>query len=305
MDAATLDSALRGRSLAKTMGGDLPEAGGVKRDWLVYHVCLALAAGKPAPCAGADAIAAKGGRYTGPVRSALSNRTNCEIAYQQTRVVAAWMRRDPRFMDACLDAAPHLGDFRDGAAVEALCAAWRDDAGGAHDAVLSALAAGLRVSPGREYLRGVVQELFPEPKTCTALGEDYLAVTCGELSDYRAAVAAGAGRCRGGICRVLAGAGPEACRDYTKSFMRAACAQGYASDFNAVQRRDFEELAAAAEKVLVGLDSAAGSKVELEQVGIRLDRLFALRARIDEASALYAPLSAPSAGASPDGKRSP
>jgi len=300
---------LRGRRLAATLGGNLPEAGGAKRDWQVYHICRALAASDPAICADADAIASSGGEYSGAAPLAATYRVNCEVAYQQTRAVAASVRRDPRFPDICRDALPHLAPFKDAAAVDAVCRAWSEDKGGGHEPLLAAMAAGLTRAMGREYLLGAARELTADPAYCPKLSNDYMAAVCRELDDFRrASAAADASRCRGGVCRVLMGGGAASCDDYSRGFMRVACAKSYAAAFTADSREAFARLSGEAERTLAGLDAGASGPVELEQVGVRLDRLYALRARMDKASAAYAPLAAtpatPGAAGSPP-RRSP
>lgn len=300
---------LRARRLATVLGGNLPEDGGAKRDWQVYHICRALAASDPAICVDADAIASSGGEYTGAAPLAATYRVNCEVAYQQSRAVAANVRRDPRFPEICRDALPHLAPFKDAAALDAVCRAWSEDKGGGHEPLLAAMGAGLTRAMGPEYLLGAARELTADPAYCPKLGNDYMAAVCRELDDFRRATAAAdARRCRGGVCRVLMGGGAASCDDYSRSFMRVACAKSYAASFTADSRTAFTRLSDEAERTLAGLDAGASGPVELEQVGARLDRLYALRARMDKASAAYAPLAATPAApgsAVPPSKGSP
>lgn len=305
--AGDLASDLRGGKLAKLLGGTLPEENGAQRDWQVYHVCRALAASDPGPCVDAGAIAAPGVDYIGASKKPVTYRENCEIAYYQTRAEVAAIRKDPRFMDVCREALPHLAPFKDDAAVAALCIAWRDDAGGSREGMVAALQAGLARPMSREYAVDAVREISADPSYCGKVSDDYLVETCRETASFRLALAASdAGKCRGGLCRALMGQGAAACDPYAKTFLRVACTQDYANDYARDVRKRFEDIAGKAESDLTALDAGASGPRELAEIGSRLDRLYDLRARLDRAAAAYAPLAAHAAAAPAEGeKRSP
>jgi hypothetical protein len=286
-----LSDDLRSGRLAKELGGDLPEDG-AKLDWQVYHMCLALATGDAGACAQADAISAQKGVALGGRSEAATYSDNCAVYYHQTRAVAARVRGDAKASQVCEDALPHLADFKDAASVTAVCRAWQADRGGGdHEPMLAAMSAGLRRPPKREYLLTAVREMLADPEYCPKMPNDYEAAACRALDEYRRALAGGA-KCSSGLCRALSGDGPAACEPYSRTFLRAACLNGYAGAYAADSQKAFEGLADKVQKALDQLDAAAQAPQERAAVAARYERFYGQRERLDRAYAAYAPASA-------------
>lgn len=299
---SALAADLRGRRLNKELGGDLPDDGsGAKRDWQVYHICRALAAGSGAPCSDADAIAATKGSYAGAKTITATYAHNCEVAYHQTRTIAARLRGDARRLDLCREDLPYLADFKTPADADAVCRALDADRGAPHEALLAAMEKGLSRPLDRPYLLDAIGEMLADPARCAKVSNAYFAATCRALDEYRGVVS-GKAKCATGLCRVLAGEGEAACAEYSRSLLKPACAGAYAASYAAAARTDFDALSARAQAALDRLDAGAVGAAELALVGARFDRLYAQRSRFDKAAAAYAPAAA---APPPPPKRSP
>lgn len=307
---------MRNGRYSKQTGDDLvdhdathKEDAGPKLEWQLYYLCQAVAAKNAGACAEADFIKPKtlhkdvnykdglqdpGAMSTEAalaMQASQSYQGKCANAYAQVRAVSAFLSRAPDFLEVCRESIPKLAELRSPAAAEPMCRAWRDYNGSA-EPFLQAIQTGVAHPLKREYALGVIREMTAAPGACAGVEHAYFKRVCGEMEDYKRALAARTpGACRGGICKVLMGEGLLSCEGYAKSFRTSACDLAYRDSFLTSREGTFKSYADQIEKTLASSDAGIGNARALKEFNARLDRLYDLRARFDAAAEEISPKS--------------
>ncbi len=293
------------KKTSKEIGEEIPDPDGkTKVEWEFYNVCNALSAKSPAACselgevvrqeqdkslnAYTKGVAGGGGSSYAAYNTA---KDKCNASYLFMRAKVAAVSRDPNFIAACKDTAPGMPPMKSPASVDAICAAWQNSSSGSLDALSAAIANGVKTPLKPEYVREVAREMVSDPAWCAASDQDDAKLGCMELNDYRAALAKkDAKTCKGGLCRMLMGAGAASCEPYAQKVKKQVCARYYRTKFSEDRGPLIEERLKIAEALITGAAGKVGGLKEAQAFTERLDRVYTLRDRLNAATLVLTPL---------------
>jgi hypothetical protein len=301
---------MREKKNAKITGDDIrdEDGKGPKLDWQFFYLCRAVATNSPESCAEADSITPKTLKRGTNYREGLQNPNamtedqalamqssssyagKCRFYYYQSRLTQAYISKDPKFMQICDAAAPHLASIPSPQAADPVCRAMRAYTGDP-EAFVRALNGAVSQPFKREYALGVLDEMTAKPGACAKISRPYSHRLCEETSAYRSALAAKKSAVCGrrGLCRVLMGEPKFACELYLRDVKKEACGLVYSKSFLETRAASFKTLTDQIQTYLGGSGAGLGDVKDLKAFNARLDRLFQLRRRFQQASDAIAP----------------
>lgn len=290
----------------KLQGGEIENLsqGAGRAESRLYFVCQAVAGRSPKACDDAGLFQPKDGKGASsqprqgapgaPGVNYSSYQGSCVAFFHSVRTRAAYLSRDPQFLSYCREAAPYAAPFRDGAAVEMACKAYQGNAGDPR--ALAAMLPGALSRPvPPEFALQASREMLVDPTVCASVQDDMDRALCGELADYRKALAGRSIKaCRGGLCQMLMGAGAGACESYAAGLKKVACTRRYGGDYAGDRQRLLEQQLGLVEKLLAGGELTAVDLRTAKAFTARLDKLYELRDRSTRALDAVAPKRLPS-----------
>ena len=280
----------------KELGANIPDSGATH--WEFGLVCRALAAKSVEPCAEASDVVryADGAGSTTKKDKPLSNggrvelstqKDKCIASYQLMRAKIAYVAHDPNFMALCRDTAQAIPPAKSPAAMDAICTAWKNTTQDT-SALVSAIVSGMRTPLKPEFARETAGEIISDPAMCAGGNRDQ-SLECNEVNDYRSALGKKAS-CRGGLCRMLTGEGAGACDSYDLELKKYVCSNFYRAKYSAERGPIIEERLRLAEALIASLSSRVSDIREAQGFTDRLDRVYALRDRLTQATAVLGKL---------------
>jgi len=288
LTARSISADLKSGKLPKELAGNVL-VGVVKNgeQWELYHVCTALADKNPGLCA--DMVA------TDPELPAkqlqehpeTTMRGRCALVSRILPVYRAYDAKDPAFVDLCAALAPNFDGLTSPEALRKTCQEWAAYKGNP-DAFADAYALTVTPAPSRQEALDNLLKLIGDPKQCASLTQPLQREVCKERGNFQRYLATkDKAVCRSPLCRALAGEPAAVCEPYAAEVKKVACRAVYAPRYADEQTRSFQEFSDQALGLLgnKGMDS----RKSLAAVNERLDKLFALRARLDAAAERIAP----------------
>ncbi len=218
-------------------------------------------------------------------------RGRCRSFARILPVYRAYDAKDPGFVDLCAGLASNFDGLTSPAALRKACSALAVY-NGDPEPFITAYTAAVNPPPSRNEAMENLQKLTADPKLCDKFIYASQKEVCKErVSFQRAAASKNKAACRGALCRVMMGDPASACETYAADVKKAICRASYLPGYVDDQTRAFQLLSDQVVTALAneGLDDQAS----LRAVNQRLDRLFALRARMDDAVARVAPKAPP------------
>ncbi|MEQ1918383.1 MAG: hypothetical protein ABL955_04230, partial [Elusimicrobiota bacterium] len=225
----------------------------------------------------------------GDLREFATQKEKCVASYQLMRAKVAYVARDPNFMAFCRDTAQAIPPAKSPAALDAICKAWQNTAQDTGPLV-AAIVGGMQTPLKPEFARETAREIISDPATCAGGNRDQ-ALECLEVNDYRAALAKkDPNSCRGGLCRMLMGAGPTACESYDVEIKKYVCSNFYRARYSAERGPIVEERLRLAEALVSSLSARVTDLRDAQAFTDRLDRVYSLRDRLTQATAILGKL---------------
>ncbi|MFI5346165.1 MAG: hypothetical protein ACHQ51_07305 [Elusimicrobiota bacterium] len=277
---------------SKGINGEIRRLVGKDSDgWEMANACSAYASKNPAQCSSMLASDYDEDPKDLPDHPLDFMRGRCGAFAKILPVYRAYDAKDPAFVEACVGLAPSFDGLTSPDALRKACQALADYKGDP-EPFIAAYSAAVNPTPSRTEAMDNLQKLTGDQKLCDKYIYSVQREVCKERGSFqRASASKSKGACRGALCRVMMGEPAGACETYAADVKKAICRVAYLPAYVDDQTRAFQGLS---DQVVAAVSNAGLTDLAaLKEVNQRLDHVFALRARFDDAANKIAPKAPP------------
>jgi hypothetical protein len=259
--------------------------------WELYHVCAAFASKNPGVCT--DMVTTDVAVPAEQLKEhpEWTMRGRCSVLLEILPVYRAYDAKDATFVEKCAGLAPSFDGLTSPEALRNACvalAAYKGDP----EPFAAAYSQAVSPAPSHDEILQILQKLTADQKSCAGLNTPVQRDVCRERGAFQRAVASkDKSSCRSPLCRAFAGEPVAVCEPYAAPVKKAACAAVNTPRFVDEQTRIFQGLS---DQVVAALSNAGLENLKaVTATNQRIDKIFALRARLDAAADRVAPKTLP------------